>query len=98
MQAGAIEAFVEKWEKFCGFRWDKRYRYRKQPSHYLWVQLDDGIEGERGVRCACGCAGLKAARDSHQLGGGHGEESNCGGDTATTAIWRDTAAGRARAR
>ncbi len=43
----AIAMFVEKFEKFCDFRWDKRYRYVKQPGKYLWVSLDDGVQASK---------------------------------------------------
>ena len=49
-QENAIAAFVEKYEKFCLFRWDKRYRFKKQPGGYQWAQLDDGLEALKNAK------------------------------------------------
>jgi poly [ADP-ribose] polymerase len=46
-QGPAIDLFVEKFEKFCKFRWDKRHRFKKQPGGYQWVNLDDGTEAAK---------------------------------------------------
>lgn len=75
-----------------GFRWDKRYRYRKQPGKYLWVLLDDGIEGEAGaplLHCLLTC-------DSHDHR--RGKESRRGGCAAPRSLGLDGGAGHARSR
>lgn len=56
-EADAIEFFASKFFDCTNFRWDKRYRYKKQPGRYFWVRLDDGVqtakdvvEGDKGLK------------------------------------------------